>query len=285
MGRGQFSPLRALGWVVAGFLVGVPAGAMHLDYEGLVDRFEVTGNMVGGLSDDFDDGVVAPWSTFFGTASESGGFLHLTDPGFVDLQLTPGLPLVAERSDAAAPATFNVADGAGSFGGTSTWTMALPDTDEVFGMNIGYDTTSQHESIWAVVANPGAAYAAEFGLAAGLYLSQFKAIGPVGGSTDPGTGSLANVDVAAFLAGDVTGPIMLQISFDDGADAFSVSFSLDGGTTFLSPFGSIPLGGSPVGDMTWALSVLNYEVIPEPNATLLLAMGLVALAVRRPQRA
>lgn len=63
-----------------------PAAAFDLRF----DRFVVDGNAFGpagggpDLTDDLDDGALAPnWQPFTGTVSESGGFLHTTDPGGV----------------------------------------------------------------------------------------------------------------------------------------------------------------------------------------------------------
>ena len=64
-------------------LVAMPASASHSIFSYSVDRFEVTGNSQGTRFDEFDDGLVAPWDTFLGTAVEQGGTVTLKNPGTV----------------------------------------------------------------------------------------------------------------------------------------------------------------------------------------------------------
>ncbi len=90
-----------------------------------VERFEVTGNLPGSFVDEFDDGVVAPWSADAGTVSESGGLLNLSSPGdFSDLfqLLNPIIDL--HSSFVGSPVV--VSDGSGNFVVESTWVTVSP---------------------------------------------------------------------------------------------------------------------------------------------------------------
>ena len=98
---------RSLGAVVAGWMVvaGAPtASAFHTPFAYRVDRFEADGNTFGpldgvpGYVDEFGDGTMSPyWYQAYGTATESGGYLVLQNPG-VHFPSPDGSALAVVRS-------------------------------------------------------------------------------------------------------------------------------------------------------------------------------------------
>jgi hypothetical protein len=85
-------------------------------FDYVVDRFEVDGNVNGpfdGVVDhveEFDDGVLAPWFIRRGTASESGGLLHVQSPGLaVNFPGVFSVPF--EASAAGVDGVLHVGDG------------------------------------------------------------------------------------------------------------------------------------------------------------------------------
>lgn len=266
----------------AGALATVPAGAAHLSYEFAVDRFEVVGAS-GTSADDFDDGVLDPWATgIFGTTVEEGGVVRFSDPGLTDLSLMPGLPILAERSDIFT-SEFVVANGAGDFDAISRWVSGAPGTNERFSMDITFRTDDEalFVGVGVSVAQLSAELAATIGLSEGLYLVQNKttqvAEAGFGGVPQPGDILALDLQTFAIAPGDVTGAILLRLSFDDSADTFVASVSLNGGTSFLAPFTPVSseLGSSNWG---WGLGAEEFEVVPEPTTGLLLCSGLVAIS-------
>src|SRR5262249_28772104 len=92
----------------------VTARADTFDYA--VDRFEADGNVNGPFDgtpdvvDEFDDGVLAPWSIRRGSASESGGAAHVTSPGLT-IALPGIFPVGFEASAIGTSGRLHVGDG------------------------------------------------------------------------------------------------------------------------------------------------------------------------------
>jgi hypothetical protein len=210
-------------------LSSAPRVASALPFSSSVQRFEADGNAYGSadgvfdLVDEFDDGVLAPnWTLLLGTAVESGGVLTLRDPG-VTIPLV-GLP----QEISAVESTEEVANGAGDFVITSYWDPAPLPSNRQFFFQI-YGTSPVIEASGLTVSNLDATTAASSGLPTG-YSVQFSRVFPIG-NEEPPVSSVVPIDPAA-----ISGPIVLRLSFDDVTDLLTASFSLDGGTTFQSPF-------------------------------------------------
>ncbi|HJQ84145.1 MAG TPA: hypothetical protein VKA21_08720, partial [Candidatus Binatia bacterium] len=210
-------------------LASTVARASHSIFSGSVDRFEVDGNAFGPADgtldqvDDFDDGTIAPhWEVLLGTAVEAGGVVTLKNPG-ADVSLVPGASL--DISDI--ENVIDVANGEGDFTATSYWVPSLPSTNTGWHFQL-YGIGNAIEAAGLTVNDLDAELAAETGDPVGYSISQEVTF--IGGSGTP------QHDVVAIDPGQVTGQVVLRMAFDDASDALTCSFSLDGGTTFQSPF-------------------------------------------------
>ena len=229
------------------------------EFEYQVDYFETTG---GGsnFSDDFNDGVPNPaWFPIFGTVIEAGGVVTLTNPGFV--MPLPGYPSITmERSDLFLyyPMKYN---GLGDFVGESTWVPILPEGPGGFycmGSDNKVDDLNR-EYLMIGVANLSNIVARNLigqGASGGLQILKLRLSYEYSGS-EYGGGLFVEAEQYPFDPEDVTGNIVLRLAFTDATDEFLASFSLDGGSTFLTPFApmvsSLPYGGN------WMLSADPME--------------------------
>jgi hypothetical protein len=213
-------------------LLAAPARADTFDYT--VDRFEADGNVNGpfdgtpDLVDEFDDGTLAPWFVRRGTAAEAGGFLHVQSPG-LSIAL-PGLfPVAFEASAAGIDQVLHVGSG------DAVLRVVLPQQ--------------------AVLANDGVSFdlATVEGLAlyyAGIVLTNFNS-SLANGFTPPypvGLAATAHLESLSFTneslarqhqpidPGSVTGPIVLELRYDDANREVTPAVSVDGGSTFAAVF-------------------------------------------------
>jgi hypothetical protein len=221
--------LVALGLVLAPGMTG-PAHGSHTTFSSSVDRFEIDGNVFGPADgaldfvDEFDDGSLAPdWSVLRGTADEAGGVATMHDPGtdVIIGQVNVDTSTI-ENEEAVVP-------GAGNFTATSYWVPTLPGTDEEFHFQLYGIGPSVIESAGLQVTNMSAASAAAQSPpgVAGYAVSQVLV--RIGGSGD-------RTDTVPINPAAVTGQIVFRGSYDDTTQLLTCSFSLDGGTTFQSPF-------------------------------------------------
>jgi hypothetical protein len=216
-------PARVLVLVLAAtFAATVPAGAFHTVFHYEVDRFEADGNHFGpsggplDFVDEFDGGGLSPWNVLFGTAFESGGTLHLTNPG---THFYNGFDLDLSN-------VYNgvfVFNGMGSFTATSRWAPRPIAPNTVIHMTLFTFTGN--------LAYPWEAFGIDLSnwnsqLAFEQHYQRFE-----NGVPQPVTGNSMPID-----ASDITGPIHFRVAVDDTTDQAVVSVSLDGGTTFQSPF-------------------------------------------------
>jgi len=193
--------------------VSSPANTAPFAYS--VDRIEVTGNIFGSLVDEFDDGVVAPWEIQDGTVTESGGLLTFSGSG--------------AYSESRADSPHNlVNDGAGNFTVTSTWLPVAPSLNESFGMiaETRPDPAVEDDDIEVGLVNLSAETASLLGLPAGLsvFFAHYASGEPI---------------LYPISSGDITGHILLEITFDDDTDLFSGGISLDDGDTFIRSFPAV----------------------------------------------
>jgi hypothetical protein len=100
-----------------------------------VGRFQVEGNLPGNAVDEFDDDTLTPWFVDNGTAVEENGMLTLTSPGdIVTIQIDNSFITQEESEVISWPNDFKIADGAGDFVVTSTWTTGIPGQNQRFHM-------------------------------------------------------------------------------------------------------------------------------------------------------
>lgn len=240
--------------VAAAVLWAPPATALEFEYR--ADRFEVSGQTT--FVDEFDDGVLAPWTSNLGTASESGGVLLLENPGGITnpLELVGGPSL--EISNALAPAGANVADGAGDFVATSSW-LDLPGPPSgplggFYTMQLFSSKLSTEPTCIALSAAAGEPVSLET-TAVTLAMRNLDPIeppftGPAGlaavftltrmclaGLADPFDNRAylrAQVDAVSVDPGDVTGDIVFELAFSDASNTVTPRFSLNSGSSFTT---------------------------------------------------
>jgi hypothetical protein len=202
-------------------LVGSPARAFHTVFDYQVDRVAVDGGAYGpadGVADfvdEFDDGVLAPgFKVNAGTARESDGVLHLTNPG-THIPFGSGIDLSEVEN------TVVLHEGGGDFTITSDWVGGVRDQDFV--------------NLALVVTGGSAAGGAEFfGGALYNFGSELSLQVYRGEGFSRTEGDIHSVDAAL-----ADGPFSMRLSFDDDTDTATVSFSFDGGATFESFFDPI----------------------------------------------
>jgi hypothetical protein len=213
-------------------LPSLPVAAGAITFSSSVDRFEADGNEFGSadgvfdLVDEFDDASLAPnWAILLGSATEAGNVLTFHDPGVV----APLVGLPQEIS--VVEASTDVADGAGDFTLTSYWDPTpLPVNRQFF---FQFYAISPVVEAWGfTVNNFDAATAPLVGTPVG-YSIGVQRVFPLGNQLPP-VASYVTVNPAS-----ITGRIVLRMSFDDDTNLMTYAFSLDGGTTFQSPFPAI----------------------------------------------
>jgi len=232
-------------------LSGAPASAFHTPFAYRVDRFEADGNTFGpldgvpGYVDEFADGSMSPyWYRAYGTASESGGYLVLQNPG-VHFPSPDGSALDLSIAGSSSPTW--VYDGSGSFTATATWESVLPPVGHHF-----------HFSLYTFNMS-GGLFAETFGLAirrtdTGLDMEQHLT------EIDQFTGTFQNTQLLfhPIDEADATGPLLFRIAFDDATNLASTAFSLDGGSTWESPF--------PPGQIFVGRSIAQFLLSADPFA-------------------
>jgi hypothetical protein len=238
-----------LGIAALSSLGAVPAAATP--FTSSCDRFEVDGSAFGSADgvfdfvDEFDDGTLAPsWTTLLGTAVESGGTVTVRDPG-VSIPLGPNVLEISTIENA----VHEVGNGDGDFTMVSRWLPTLPVTGAEFHMQL-YSIAPIVEAAGITVNNEGPA---------GYSVSESVTEGFGSGFT---TLVFNRVTIAA---GDVTGPIVLRMSFDDATDMLTCAFSIDGGGSFQTlPAMHIFNGGVADYDILLGAAVTSVPPPPPP---------------------
>lgn len=237
-----------LALLVAGLVSSGATAAVNAPFQFDLLELEVAATAPGAsFFDDFSDGVRSQYPTIFitdpapGVTTEYVGRLEFTDAdgalelfdlqaqfqiGYADqVYLLPSQPHV-------------YIDGGGSLVLTATWGPEVPTDDGVLYRSLAtaialQDPLFQSEAIPHVYVElvssslgaPSALPPACDG--PGPVVLAVFSDGELGGT--PQTLACDLLDPA-----DVTGPIAMRVSFDDGTDEFDFAYSVDGGTTFVA---------------------------------------------------
>src|SRR5262249_26972835 len=235
-------PKLALWTLIASFAYS-PAHAVS--FSSSCDRFEIDGSAFGSADgafdfvDEFNNGTFSPeWIVLLGNAIEMGGDAVVHDPG-TPIQLGPTVLQISTIENE----VHEVGDGDGNFTMNSYWSPTLPSIDSEFHMQL-YSQSPIIEAAGLTVNNYSAEIAAQQGNGA---LAGYS----VTASVTHGLGSGFTVVQSNSVAIDtmsVTRPIVLRMSFDDATNMLTCTFSLDGGTTFQSPFPAMQIFNGGVVD-------------------------------------
>ena len=231
MSRNEFSRIRtavvhvtiAAAWICL-FGGAVARGA----YRYSLDRFEITGNLPISGRDEFDNGIVSPWTVYDPTVTEAGGVVTLASPGTTEPLDAPGFSGRSEMTYFGASGfsgPYLVQEGRGDFQATARWVRAVPAPGQMFGMNLTCDSVPEDEvSIWLAHVEPGAA--AFLSVSPGLNVLLMRST------------SLEDIEAQAVKVepDQITGDVLFELRFDDSDDTFTGVYSLDGGSTSQAPF-------------------------------------------------
>jgi hypothetical protein len=235
---------RDLGILLAAVLIcalGLPAWAAI--YSSSCDRVEIDGNSFGSpggaldFVDDFNDGTLAPnWTILLGTAQEAGTNVTIHNPGFQTPLGNTNFEISTIEN-----AAHEIENGAGDFTASATWSSGLPGTDAEFHLQL-YSISPVIEAAGLSVNNFSAQVASQQGAPVGYSITRSLTHG-FGGSF-----MTLQSNSVAITPSSVTGPIVIRMALDDATDMLTCSFSLDGGTTFQSPFPPIHVFNDGVSD-------------------------------------
>ena len=149
-----------------------------------------------------------------GRAMARSGLRHRPERGVNDLDDVSNIENEEDITDGMGDATVN-----------SYWLPALP--------NAG---TELHMQLYGVGSTIEAAGLAVGTGTAGAFVSE-----QLTHIVYPSTFTNVLTETVMINPGDITGQIVLRMTVDDTANTATGSFSLDGGTTFQSPFSSMPI--------------------------------------------
>ncbi len=224
-----------------------------------LDRFRIEGNLPGGVTDEFDDGTLSPWTLSNGTVEESGGLLTLRSPGDVTVYDVDGHVVTTEESESScSEGPFLVADGAGDFTATATLATGVPGQNQFFLLECDLEDSAGNLAdiqigifhMEAGVANDPSILPGPFHLyPAGLSITFLN-------DEDPGLAPQSDL----ISPGDVTGDILLSLVFDDETNQFTATYSLDGGASVQSPFSPIDSPFEQADSMGWELTAISLDV-------------------------
>jgi len=305
--RSRLLSLVAL--LVATPWLGARAAETVFDYR--VDRFQVTGQV--NFADDFDDGDIVPWTLGIGTRVDTGSELSLRSPGLfmpdfwsfvTGSSSAPGIDVSLARLGVPA---FQVSAGSGDFTAVSRWTT-LPTAPA--GSIGGFYSMSIHmagptlpgECIHPPNPTQAPAVARTFTIA----MRDFNAVpAPYAGPTglamglnetvvcvfDPSDPTKNQLDIhapeTAAVTLPVTGDVVLRLDWNDVLGRMTPMYSVDGGTSFQTPFASRPYAFSNasfqlLGDSVVATGVPVMDVLGRVLllAGLITLFGIVAIRLR-----
>jgi hypothetical protein len=221
-------------------------------YDYSVDRFEADGNVNGPFDgtpdvvDEFDDGVLAPWFVRRNSVSESGGFLHVQSPG--QTIVLPGIfPVGFDASAAGRNQVLHTGNGDG--------VLRVVLAQQAIGANdaVSFDLAS--------IEGQALYYA-------GIVLTNFNS-SLANAFTPPypvGLAVTAHAERLSFTndvlarehhpldPNSITGPIVLELRYDDAGQQITTAISVDGGSTFDAAFAPLDVE-TDSGDVTAQVAV------------------------------
>lgn len=247
--------------IAAAAACALPAPVSALTYSSSCERFEIDGSAFGPADgtldfvDEFDNGALGPqWIALLGSAAETGGAAVMHNPGFnVQLGPTPFEITTIENK------VHGIGDGEGNFTGKSFWTPTLPPSDSELHMQL-YSVAPIIEAAGLTVNNFSAAVAAQQGNGT---LAGYS----IGASVTQGFGPsfvVVESHSVPFDPASVTGRIVLRLSLDDATNMLTCSFSLNGGTTFHSPFPPMHIFNRGVNDYDILLGAAGLGTVGPP---------------------
>ena len=254
------------------FVVSTSASAFTAS---VLDYRHVESGTTTVFSDDFEDGALdAGWLGTQGNVSESGGALHLSTVGGAPVVLDPPLsgnfsaalaPLSAAISGPGANVVFEATFAPNALGAGDSFGLITVVSDVLAGTTLDVlDLRLTRRTV---------AEAANLGGSAGLNLTFVHS--PSGFGFPTLTNDLA-------LAAMPTTPVTFRLEFSSATSDFLATVTADGGATTLAAFAPVPLNPGLPGTLTLlAPQVVAATIVPEPNAVLLIGLGLGALAHRR----
>jgi hypothetical protein len=231
--------------LIIALLLSPSAPAAFADtYDYAIDRFEADGNIHGPLDgtpdllEEFDDGTMGPlFGTINGTAVESSGALHLKSPGLS--VAIPGVTPVPFETSAAVSSGFT---GLQVGGGDMVLRIVLP--QQTIGGNDAVNllvssiegTALYYTGVSIANFNTAVTERLQPGLTPGLsILSHREEINYTNGNEQ------LTLEQAPITEASITGDIVLELRYDDAAQALTPAYSLDGGATFAAPFAPLPV--------------------------------------------
>jgi hypothetical protein len=224
-----------------------PAVGFHTAFDYPVDQIAIDGQPFGpqvgtvDLIDDFDDGVTSPFGAFAGTISETGGQLHLK---------SPGTHIGASDVSIAFRSTDFAVNGGGNVCSTVRWPSGPVAMNSFVIAGFGNGFTG--EGILIGLVRTDAPTAAVAGIPPGLAILRYRF-------------ELGELAAVAIDDTDVTGDVLSRVCLDDAANVATVSISLDGGSTFLSPI--LPTPTFVLGVLTEGMAAGTINVSTTTSST------------------
>ncbi len=234
-------------------------------FEFMVDSFEVVGNLPILEQDDFDDGDLSPdWIVDNGTVVEPLGssIAIIKDPGDVSTRIEGDILLLSVQSEIETESpTYAIANGSGDATATSRWVInTTPGINELYRMGADFDVFNvsvallRETEIHVGILNADPVFAGALGITPGLSAICMHQIDYTIGGTD-------SFDMQVEPIGDITGDVLLQLTFDDSENAFTAKYSLDGGATYQNPFNPFSIRVQPGDDIRfddWDLGAQSF---------------------------
>ena len=254
--------IRVVFMAAVAWLAFYGCGIAAADYSFYLDMFDVSGQI--NASEEFDDGVVAPWVIFDPTVEEADGFVSFSSPGTIESGVLDGLNYEAEMSfiGSGYSLPFVVFNGSGNFTSLSRWDAIVPGVNQWYAMDVGYEVQQEPHigiDIGVGVANWDSDFAAIMGIEPGLGISFRR-------SSDDYLLRHILVSEDEFTSAET---ILLRLDFDDDTDEFKAGFSLDNGDTyqyFPEPLG---WGQDTPGHYEWYFSGQAIILLSDPIEVIL----------------